>query len=487
MPVNNVGDVLATAVMRERAGEPETKAAQDAIADILAHGVTREERTEVAQMLHNLEGTPHAGLARRIFDGVAHGADAGPFEELKDKLTGPEPEGGTPSVTWREEVPTAPQQKAWNAVITQTQLELSGINKTVGRGFHQKQIFGGAARMKVNPSLPKEAQIPPFWDANAGKPVDLAGVVRMSNGQGCPFKDAGPDVRGLAVKLVDPNGKGWDILSTNRQTFAEDVPQFIGFTKASKEANLRGNSVVGELKQAVVLTEEIGPVQATRISTQLAKDTVLKHVNGLATESFDGGTFKTPDGHLAKVLFTPVPGAVDCMTRHDVERDENGLTTELYRHFESGPVKFRVQLKIFCGKGDELKANDRWEPSRIIDVGELSIPPPDKAVDQKVQTLVNGMRFNPGTGFQPAGQMTHARGAQPGKNGDYLVDGIYKKSADNRLALDDTPAVLSVARGLGNGDVDAAVFGGLVAEVEKRNAQMAEEVEDGTVAKRLAS
>ena len=40
----------------------------------------------------------------------------------------------------------------------------------------------------------------------------------------------------------------------------------------------------------------------------------------------------------------------------------------------------------------------------------------------------------------------HARGAQPGVNGKYEVDGIYKKSADNRMALDDTAEVLALTR-----------------------------------------
>ena len=488
MPVQskNVSDVLANAVVQEREGQkPRDAVAKDAISAILANGVTKDERAQVAQMLKVLDGTPHAALAHAIFEGVSKGADATGFQELKEKITGPKAEHLQPSVTWKENIPTPTEQRAWNAEVTTTQLALAPKNGVVGRGFHEKQIFGGAVTMKVNADLPAEARIPPFWDDKTNKPADLSGVVRMSNGQGCPYKDSGPDVRGLAFKLVDGAGKSWDVLTTNKQTFAEDAPQFIGFTAADREAQLAENPVVGQAKMGVVLAEKVGVVQAARITGQLAKDTVFHQVNSMVTESFDGGTFKTPDGRLAKMILTPVPNAVATMTRHDMEKDDKGLTTDMYRHFQSGPVKYRVQLKIFCGNGDELKANDKWEPAKIVDVGELTIPPPDKANDQKIQTIVNGMRFNLGNGFQPAGQIAHARGAQPGVNGDYEVDGIYKKSADNRLALVDDAATLALAKSIGNGTADQGKLDATFAEVSKRNAQMAKEIADGTLADRL--
>jgi hypothetical protein len=481
MPIKNVGDVLANAVVRERAGEPTAKAAADAVSEILKNGVTVDERNAVIQMMQNLKGTAHAGLADRIAGGII-GHAATTFQELKDKLIGPAAKNTQPSVTWRQERPTDAQQKDWNATITTSQVDLAQLNGQVSRGFHAKQIFGGKVTMKVNSDLPPEARIPPFWDTKADKPANLSGLVRMSNGQGCPYKDSGPDVRGLAVKLVDDKGKAWDILSTNHQTFAENPEEFIAFAKGDRKAQLAGTSLAGFVKgqteEFIELTKDIGLAEATRISLQLAKDTALSPVDGMTTQSFDGGTFKTPDGHLAKILFTPVPNQVDTMTRKDIENDPNGLTTEMYKHFQSGPVKYRVQLKLFTGNGDELKANDKWDPAKIIDIGEMSIPPPDKNDDAKIQTVVNGMRFNPGTGFDPAGKMTHARGAQPGVNGDYETPGIYKTSADNRLALDDTPAVLAFAKN-GTG------LDSLYADVSARNEKLKKEVEDGTVGQRL--
>ncbi|HEY4220425.1 MAG TPA: hypothetical protein VGO62_03765 [Myxococcota bacterium] len=473
-------------MVRELGGTPIEKTAADAIKDILENGVTPAERGAVAAMLANLQGTPHAGLAQRIFDGVAKGADASTLQKLRDRLVGPSPTSDAPSVTWREVVPNASQQRAWNGVVTQSQLDLSTKNGTVGRGFHDKQVYGGAVSLKVNPSLPKEAQIPPFWDAKTNKPVDLAGVIRMSNGQGCPFKDSAPDVRGLAVKLVDPQGKAWEILSTNHQTFAEDVPQFIGFTDAIKQSQLADNPLVGQAKMGAVLLEKVGPLQAARITAALAKDTVLQSVESMATQSFDGGVFKTPDGYLAKIVMTPVPGNVACMSKSDMAGDENGLTTDMYRHFQSGPVKYRMQLKIFTGNGDELKQNDKWEPAKLIDIGELSIPPPDKSVDAKIQAVVNGMRFNPGTGFDPAGQMTRARGAQPGSNvPEGSTAGIYQTSAYNRRALADDADVLALARSIGKGTVNAGALDATFAEVSRRTALLKQEVASGAVKERL--
>jgi hypothetical protein len=461
----------------------------------LRHGVTTAEREAVAAMRQNLKGTPHENLALLILNGIgptprqAEGNRANVLQEIRERIVGGPPPSRDPVTTWQQDLATGNlRQKDWNKTITDSQVALSVKNGHVGRGFHEKELFGGRTTFKANPSLPEEARIPPFWDDKTNKPTDLSGVVHLTNGQGCPFKDAAPDVRGLAVKLVDGDGKPWDILATNKQTIAQDVSQFVGFAEAAKHGQLADSFAVGQAKQLAVLTREVGPVQATRISAQLFKDTILHQVNSLATESFDGGTFRTPQGHLAKIVLEPVPGAQARMTRDEIKEDPNGLTTELYKQFEHGPVKYRVQLKIFAGNGDEKDFTDKWDPHKLIDLGELSIPPPDKNIDALVRNVVHGMRFNPGTGFEAAGGMTIARGAikgGDGPQGKHTEKGIYQTSADNRLALMDDATTLKLVRDIGKGAVAVDELKALSREVDRRREQMQDEVKNGTVEQRV--
>jgi hypothetical protein len=477
----HVSDIVGQAIQQERAGAG-ADVAGDAIKAILARGVTKEERAEMTSMLKNLGGTAHAGLAQKIFNGVAAGANASGLQELTERITGPSPTGTVPSATWSEKIPTAAEQRVWNQVMTDRQLELATVNGHVGRGFHEKAVFSGGATLSVNADLPAEARIPPFWDMDANKPAQLSGAVHLTNGQGCPFKDAGPDVRGLAFKMIDGKGNPWDVDMTNKQTFARDTNEFIDVTKAFTLANKRNNDLIGQLEQGGNIFSELvkdrgaadGTFEAARISAQLAKDTILHKVDSFATEPFTGGEFKTPDGHLAKILLTPVPGAAPKSTRDELKNDDNGLTTEFNKQLESGPVRYRVQLKLYAGNGNELDHTDKWEPSKIIDIGELKIPQPNKTLDAKIQKVVNAARYNPATGFTPAGEMSHARGAQPGKPGheQYTEKGLYLTSGDNRLGLRDSPELSDLLAQIGSGTVDTALLDKFAAEVDKREAAM---------------
>jgi hypothetical protein len=151
----------------------------------------------------------------------------------------------------------------------------------------------------------------------------------------------------------------------------------------------------------------------------------------------------------------------------------------LYKHFQSGPVKMKVQLKIFCGNGDELKANDKWDPAKIVDVGELTIaqPPKDKDTDKLVQTLTSAVRFNPGSGFTPAGQMTIARGVQEDVSGK---TGIYETSQNNRLAFNnDDKGIMDAMKGVAAGNPDVALLRKIAAEHERRQGLLRDLVKSG--------
>src|SRR5262245_13943247 len=72
----------------------------------------------------------------------------------------------------------------------------------LGRSLHTKANLGVEATFEVLGGLPPEAATGMF-----AAPRTYAAVARFSNGAGHVQSDRRPDVRGLAVKLFDVDGK----------------------------------------------------------------------------------------------------------------------------------------------------------------------------------------------------------------------------------------------------------------------------------------
>ena len=376
---------------------------------------------------------------------------------------------GTPNFDWKDVVPTRAEQDRWNSEITDIQKTLAAGNANLegmDRGFHQKQLYGGLATVKVREDIPDFLKFGPFAPDKEGHPQALQAAVRFSNGQGCPFKDSSPDVRGIAVKMAVPGEGGkaeaWDILATNKQTFARDPEQFMKFAKINAVSqtwadNLPGllGFALGQAAAGIALTAELieskfnglvslfpgresvprendwDVTESARVGAALVKDTVLYKTRSLATEAYDGGTFKLPSGELAKILFVPEEGA---KAKKVSRKDPDYLGTELQKQLEDGPVKFTMQVKVYTGNGEPEKAHDDWEPAAVYSVADLEIPKGDSAIGDKV----NSMAFNPANGFEPA-YMTHARKE------------IYETSAKNRGAMGQDEALALLAKGATDG------------------------------------
>ena len=368
-----------------------------------------------------------------------------------------------PTLIWQDQLPTEVELDLWKQQIGDIQHTLVEHNPTlqmIDRGFHQKQLYGGIATVKVRSDLPKILQFGPFAAGSDGQPPMLDAAIRFSNGQGCPFRDAAPDVRGIALKMIGSDATPWDVLATNKQTFAKDPEQFMRFARINAIAQTTGTQLpesfeflAGQSVAGLALTAELlkstgrklkrmlgikhtdvardwDATEAARIVAALTRDTVLHTTHSLATEHYDGGTFQTPDGYLAKVLFTPDPSAKAKPVNHNTP---NYLSDEFAQQLQDGPVHFTMQVKIYTGNGDSTIAHDDWEPARIFELADLEIPLMDAKQQQAFSVLVNKMAFNPGNGFQPA-EMSHARKA------------IYQESAKNRGALSQAEAVAAIQK-----------------------------------------
>jgi catalase len=348
-----------------------------------------------------------------------------------------------PSLAWTDPLPTPEDIKRWRAEIGRIQKQLLDGNEhlkkfdNIDRGFHQKQLYAGPARVRVCGNLPEFLRFGPFKPASDGTPHTHNAVVRFSNGRGCPFNDSSFDVRGIAVKLIDQNGSPCDILATNKQTFARNPEQFMKFAAADAIAQTAGDQTgwlgdhAGDPAVLLFVLKEMlagrfNPVETARIAAALFRDTILHKTRSLATESYDGSTFRTPEGYLAKIIFTP-KGETEPI---DADRtNPNYLTDEIQRQLtRNGKVEFTMHIKVFTGNGDAADASDPWDPSNQYEVADLEV---GGNAEIGFQTAINRMAFNPATGFEPA-VMSHARKE------------IYEESAKNRRAMSQEEAVATI-------------------------------------------
>jgi len=182
----------------------------------------------------------------------------------------------------------------------------------------------------------------------------------------------------------------------------------------------------GQLAGAKVATEEIlakhfDPVETARIGAQLAHDTALHQVHSLTTETFNGGTFRTPEGLLCKTVLMPAPGNQAAAAD---KRDPDWMGKELNAHLAQGPVKMVLGIQVYTGDGktpDPTDASAKWD-GPVYPVADVEIPRPDAKKGADVANVVNKLAFNPANGFSPT-HMTRAR------------QEIYAQSAQNRGAL----------------------------------------------------
>src|SRR5688572_24376098 len=105
-----------------------------------------------------------------------------------------------PSTDWKEVIPEGENDRfeRFASLLAEMQQKHGGKD----RALHAKQNLGLEAEFEVLGDLPADCAIGLF-----AAPRKYAAVVRFSNGAPRRQSDKMPDVRGLAVKLFDVDGK----------------------------------------------------------------------------------------------------------------------------------------------------------------------------------------------------------------------------------------------------------------------------------------
>ncbi|HEY3998654.1 MAG TPA: hypothetical protein VGO93_07295 [Candidatus Xenobia bacterium] len=336
-----------------------------------------------------------------------------------------------PITHWTPAADSTPAERAeFERGITELQNRLLDAGKVphLDRGFHQKQTWGGKGHVVISDKLPQALRSDALKNA-AGQ--EFTAAVRFSNGQGCPYMDALPDVRGMAVKM-NINGQQVDLLATNSITFARDAAQFMRFAEVSGTKQAEGGLKAAADLSRKIAEEQYDGKEAARILANLTKAT-SKPIAHPAAETY--WTQPVQVGNMVgRFVFTPASGAnthhglIGELTDHDYLR--HNMETDL----ENGPVKMHVGFEAFT---DEAPIHDATVHGNHVtwNVGDIVLDPrsADGAARAREEHDVSMMAFNPSNGMKMAGTMNESnRGA------------IYQKSAENRGAWTwDNPEVQS--------------------------------------------
>ena len=311
-----------------------------------------------------------------------------------------------PSKDWKEIV--APDEETRFARFAEQLVELQRMhagNGSVGRALHNKLDGGFEARLEILGDLPESARhglfaIPKTYDA----------LVRYSNGSGVPQEDEKPDIRGMAVKVLDVDGP--KILGTARtQDFLGILQSFTPFRTADEFVG-----IVWASRNSVLALPRMLLSVGLRTFSILPK--LLKAVNqpvvSLAPRCFYSALPIQCGPYAARFAFVPIAAP----ETDGVPGAPNRLADDLAARLRKGPIEYALELQFFVDESrtpiEDGSVDWPVEIAPYVRVAKLVLPQQDAASEhgQRVAERIQKMSFDPWHALvehRPLGGMMRAR------------------------------------------------------------------------------
>jgi hypothetical protein len=325
-----------------------------------------------------------------------------------------------PATDWKEVIPDdeTARFEAHAAVLGALQAKRAA-KAPVARALHHKANVGVEATFDVLPDLPAHARQSMF-----ATPATYRALVRFSNGAGRSQKDAKPDVRGIAVKLIGVPGKKLipgledkltqDFLAVRTTVVPMRNPaEFVTVVAAAESPALLPFKLIGKLG----FGRGIGLIRALLGSLKLPMGALA------ATPFFSALPIKFGD-HAVHYGFIP-------RDPHSANRggDPNYLGADLAARLRDRPVEYDFKVRFF-----ETEATTPIEDPTVewkteaVTIGRLTIPVQDVTSPRgvKLAALVEQLSFDPWhalADLRPLGAMMRAR------NHAYRVSTMARKAA----------------------------------------------------------
>jgi hypothetical protein len=311
-----------------------------------------------------------------------------------------------PSKDWKEIVP--PDEETRFARFAEQLVELQRMHAVAGpagRALHKKLIGGFEARLEILNNLPEPARHGLF----AGPKVYDA-LVRCSNGSSAPQDDAKPDIRGMAVKVLDVDGpkvlgtaRTQDFLGILQSTTPfRTADEFVGVIHASRNAAL---ALPRMLFTVGLRTFSILP--------KLVK-AVNQPVTSLAPRCFYSALPIQCGPYAVRFAFVPITAPEP----EGMSAGPNRLADDLTARLRSGAIEYALELQFFV---DEQRTpiedgSVDWpvDIAPYVRVAKLVIPQQDAASERgrSLAARIQKLSFDPWHALvehRPLGGMMRAR------------------------------------------------------------------------------
>jgi catalase len=315
-----------------------------------------------------------------------------------------------PSTAWKETVPEG------EAARLEAHAEaLRGMQRGQARGgvpsraLHAKGNAGVEAELTVAADVPAHAKVGIF-----AAPGTYRAYVRFSNGSGARQKDAKPDVRGVAVKVLGVPGKklipGLEgattqdfLLIRTPATPVRDADEFLALVRAAQSPALL----------PIKLAASLGVRRTLSLLPKLLKGLGAPMTSVATTRYFSALPIQWGP-YAAHYALTPhaqaAPGA----------KAPEDLGAELADRLQRGPVTYDLEVQFFVDAAktpiEDASVEWREEDAPFVTVGRLTLKAQDprsekgKRLAERIETL----SFDPWHApveFRPLGNMMRARNA----------------------------------------------------------------------------
>jgi catalase len=198
-------------------------------------------------------------------------------------------------------------------------------------------------------------------------------TLRFSNGSGNPTAPDGvPDVRGLAVKFLLPDGKKTDLLGISNEAFlVRTAEEFLAFLKAQLPDPATGkpnpDAVPKFIQSHPAVGAFVGRLMQKPVPVSYAQATYFG-INAFRFTAADGSS------RFGRYRWIPEAGEAFLNPEEGGKRDPNFLSAELKTRLAKGPASFRLNLQI-AEPGDPTNdATISWPAERrMVELGRLQI------------------------------------------------------------------------------------------------------------------
>lgn len=314
---------------------------------------------------------------------------------------------------WSEVVPPG-EPEAHEALAARVRALQSARAAAKGRAparaLHLAAVAAARAELSVLPGLPAPLRVGIF-----AEPADWAAVVRFSNGAGHRAPDSDPDVRGMAVKVLDVPGEKLipALRDARTQDFLAIASEVTPFATAEEFVTVleaaAGSLVVAPLKLAGAL----GPRRAWSLLAAIRREFGAKLAHYVDRPFYSALPIQWGE-EAVKFGFFPVsvpdgPGPDRSQRQH--------YGPDLAARLARGPIAFELRVQRFVDdaatpiEDASVRWRAAWEP-----VARLTLPAQDLASDEgRAQAeRIDALSFDPWhapVAFRPLGAVMRARSA----------------------------------------------------------------------------